>query len=502
MQNKNNEVITSLIKSCSSGFDCSKKYTSIILAAGHGKRIKSHTSKMLHKIWGKTTVERVLSACEKGLPDSNIIIVVGIKAEDVIKTLGKKDSVSYVYQKNQLGTGHAVQTALKLIDPDKYEGTIFIFPGDMGLIEHSTISYFKNEFENSRSDMMVLTGIYEGPIQENYYGRIVRAQNLDKKKKSAEKSAKNVLEIMEYKDILSMDDKKAHTIKFKNKVYRFSKKELMEIREFNSGVFAFDFQKLNGLIYSINDTNVQKEIYLTDLIYLFNKKGYKVHAVSPKNQTEILGFNNKSVLKEMNAAARKKAYERLKDLVMIDDPDDFFIHDEVIDQIEKMDSKGEPLDIQIGQGVHIGKGVKLNYNLTLMKNVFINGCVSFGKNVVVRENVQLTCFPNQVLEIGDDVEILSGDIIKGNTKIGSGTKIESGVRITGSDEFPTIIGNNVTIKGVTYIFGSEINDGLFIEHCVLVNKILSKPNDFKGGSFKVKYYLPEPEGIEAIRNKN
>ena len=64
--------------------------TAIILAAGHGKRIKSQTSKMLHKIWEKSTVQRVFEACKNGLPKSNSIIVTGIKAEDVIEVIGEQ----------------------------------------------------------------------------------------------------------------------------------------------------------------------------------------------------------------------------------------------------------------------------------------------------------------------------------------------------------------------------------------------------------------------------
>ncbi len=82
----------------------------------------------------------------------------------------------------------------------------------------------------------------------------------------------------------------------------------------------------------------------------------------------------------------------------------------------------------------------------------------------------LSCFPNQKLELQDNVEILWGDIIKGNISIGKNSRIESSVNITGSDEHPTIIGENVTIKGTSYVFGSIIDNDLFIEHSVLIKK--------------------------------
>ena len=146
----------------------------------------------------------------------------------------------------------------------------------------------------------------------------------------------------------------------------------------------------------------------------------------------------------------------------------------------------------------MGKGVKLNYNITLKKNVHVEGNVIFGKNVTVGENVHLSCFENQKFVIGENVEILWGDIIKGNIEIGTNSRIESSVNITGSDEYPTRIGKNVTIKGTSYVFGSVIDDDLFIEHSVLVKKKVDKLVRKDGEVQKIRFFLPMPEGIDAI----
>lgn len=492
--------IMELIAQYSSAFDYNKKETVIILAAGHGKRIKSHTSKMLHKIWEIPTVERVYDVCNKTLENTNIILVVGIKAEDVIKTVGKKNNLIYAYQEAQNGTGHAVQVALQNIDHAKYDGTTYIFPGDMGLINVDTFKMFKNEFIKSNSDMMVLTGIYQGQYENNYYGRIIRVGNKDSKGKSSGKDKENVIEIIEYKDIMNLDPKKVYKVKYNRKEYSFKKKELIENREFNSGVFAFRFKPLGEQIFNIQNNNIQNEIYLTDLISLFNKSGYKVSAVSPKEQYVLMGFNNKSVLKEMDTIARKLAYEKLKDIIVIDDPDDFFIDENVIEEIIEMDKLGVPLDIKIGKGVYIGNGVKLNSNLALMKNVHLHGNIIFGISVCIRENVQISCYYGQKVVVGNNVEIYNGDIIKGNVAIGENSVIESQVKITGSDEFPVRIGKHVTIKGVSYIFGSIIDDNFLIEHSVLKCKHALRPEGSKSEISKIKYYLPEPEGIETINS--
>jgi bifunctional UDP-N-acetylglucosamine pyrophosphorylase/glucosamine-1-phosphate N-acetyltransferase len=498
MSNTRKNIVENLITKYSSNFNYKNHETAIILAAGHGKRIKSQTSKMLHKIWEKPTVQRVFEACSNGLLKSNSIIVTGIKAEDVIEVIGVRKNNVFAFQEEQNGTGHAVQIALQKIDKKKFSGIVYILPGDMGLIDEQTMKMFRNSFIKSNSDMMVLTGMYDGDPDENSYGRIVRVKPTDDSGKSSGKDTGKVIEIIEHKDILNIDENKPLVRKFNGKNYSFSRKELINNNEFNSGVFAFKFEHLVKLINKIKSDNVQGEIYITDLIALFNNNKLSVSAVSAKNEHVIMGFNNKSVLKEMDAIARKLVYEQVKDIIAIADPDDFFIDDDVIKQIIKMDKKGNPLDIKIGKGVYVGKGVKLNYNLNLRKNVYIEGNVCFGQNITVGENVHLSCFPEQKLELKDNVEILWGDIIKGNISIGKNSRIESSVNITGSDEHPTVIGENVTIKGTSYVFGSIIDSDLFIEHSVLIKKKVDRLIRKDGEIQKIKFFLPMPEGIDAI----
>ncbi len=500
MENELTADIALTIKKLSSELNYDSNEVAIVLAAGHGKRIKSQKSKMLHKIWEVSTVERVYDACVKGVDKINVIIVVGIKATDVMNVIGRRQDTVFAYQENQNGTGHAVQVALEKIDDTLFDGIVYVLPGDMGLIDEETIQNFRQKFLDSETDMMVLTGIYDGDPLNNSYGRIIRVKANDSKGKSSGKNKGKVIQILEYKDILALDDKKPYKIKYKGREYSFTKNELVGNTEFNSGVYAFKYKILKELIGNLSADNVQKEIYITDLISLFNRHGYTVSASSPDKHHAVMGFNNKSVLKEMEAIARTQVYERLKDIIEIADPDDFFIHEAVVDDILELDRLGTPLDINIGKGVYIGKGVKLNYNLTFKSGCYVNGNVHFGQNVIVFQNVHLSCFPGQILKIGNNVQILWGDIIKGNIIIGDRSRIESSVNMTGSDEFPVRIGMSVLIKGTSYIFGSFIEDYVHIEHSVIIRKKV-KAVTLNDGSIKpVRFFLPPPEGIDAIED--
>jgi len=283
------------VKKYSFELDENIKELAIILAAGHGKRLKSNKSKMLHTILGVPTVERVLNACRKGVESINCIIVVGIKAEDVMNYLGKRERTVYAYQEEQNGTGHAVQVALQELDKMPDDAIVYILPGDMGLIDAETIKQFREEFLKSNADMIVLTGLYEGKPEDNYYGRIVRVK---------EKNG-NVIQIMEHKDILALPDDKPFTTIYKGKEQTYTKEELINNNEYNSGVFAFRYEKLAEMIGKLKSDNVQSEIYITDLIALFNENEYAVAAATPEKNYVVMGFNTQEVLMEMNEIARK-----------------------------------------------------------------------------------------------------------------------------------------------------------------------------------------------------
>src|SRR5674476_434239 len=214
-----NNGVYEFVENLSSSLNYKGNEIAIILAAGHGKRIKSHLSKMLHTIWDVPTVERVFNACRDGIKDVNLIVVVGIKAIDVMKVLGKRECTAYAYQEFQNGTGHALQIALKKINDNNFDGNIYVLPGDMGLINKETMSRFRKDFINSGSDMMVLTGIYEGNPSENHYGRIIRVKDKDENGISAGKDNGRVIEIMEYKDIKALPASQLYKVNFNGKVY-------------------------------------------------------------------------------------------------------------------------------------------------------------------------------------------------------------------------------------------------------------------------------------------
>jgi bifunctional UDP-N-acetylglucosamine pyrophosphorylase/glucosamine-1-phosphate N-acetyltransferase len=490
----------SQLKELSSTIDARHPSVAMILAAGHGKRIKSEKSKMLHNIWGVPTVTRVANAAREGLGTDNLILVVGIKALEVAQALGKANGRVFEYQSEQHGTGDAVRVGLLALPNSGYNGAVYVFPGDMGLLNREAVRDFRNDFEKNMCDMIVLTADYQGDPAANYYGRILRVPAQDVDGRPSGNDHGKVIEIREHRDILEMRPDKPYRVEYNHRVYSFTQEELLKLPEFNTGVYAFMAQPLIRYVKTLQTDNAQGELYVTDLISIFNKNGLTVRASRAKDSSTVLGFNNKSVLKEMEKIARDKAYDRLKDLIMIEDKDDFFIADEVIDEIIDMDKTRAPLDIEIGKGVHLGPSVKLNKGVVIKSRARLEGNIVLGEHVTIHENVSLSTYPHQTLRIGRNSEILQGDIVKGNLTIGENCRIESSVNMTGADEYPTRIGNNVLIKGTSYIFGTIIEDDVWVEHSVLKCKFVERTVRKDGTVQPVKWVLPLPEGLDSLHS--
>ncbi|MFQ5677171.1 MAG: NTP transferase domain-containing protein [bacterium] len=482
----------------SSTLDLTADCIAIVLAAGHGKRIKSETSKMLHEIWGTPTVVRVANAAQNGLQTQNQIIVVGIKATEVARSSGKKPNRQFVFQAEQNGTGHAVKVALDALANADYGGDIFIFPGDMGLLTSETVHEFKSQYKSTPCDMMILTGVFEGDAEDNYYGRVLRVPEVDSQGGTSGADRGKVIEIKEQKDILALDASRPYQVDFGGRTYSFSREELIEMREFNTGVYAFRADKLQQQINALSTDNVQGELYLTDLIRIFNQAGLTVQASAAEDNRTVLGFNVKSVLKEMESYARERVYERLKDIISIADGNDFFIADDVVEQIIALDGNHGSLDIYIGKGASIGKNVRLEKKVRIGNRASLCGPVFLAEGVAIQDNVRIAAAQNQQLKIGKNTKICQGNTITGMVEIGAGCLLEPGVAVVGTDTSPANIGNNVVIKGSSHILGSTIEDDILIEHSVLEGKYIKRIELPDGTVQAVRYVKPAPEGLDTI----
>lgn len=238
-----------------------KKDTSIIiLAAGKGIRMKSDLPKVAHLLAGKPLVERVVTTAEYFNPEK-IVVVVGYKKERVENCLSSFDNITFVEQKEQLGTGHAVYVTKEYFKD--FDGTLVIMPGDVPLLTRETLDDLIKVHEEKEAAATVLTVDLDDPTG---YGRIVRNDH------------DYVEKIVEHRD---------------------ASEEILKIHEINTGIFCFDTRELFSVLPNIGQDNSQNEMYLTDALEILKEEGKPIAAVKVHDPIEVAGINSKEQLQEL-----------------------------------------------------------------------------------------------------------------------------------------------------------------------------------------------------------
>jgi len=229
----------------------------IILAGGKGTRMQSNGPKVLVHAGGKPIILRLLKAVKTVC--SNPTIIVGYQGEEVIKATENK--YHYVWQKEQLGTGHAVARAKVELENKEFE-RIVILPGDHPLLSETALLKLIATHEEAGAVLTLTTGQVEnfsGDYSAFYnFGRIVR------------NGSGSVLRIVELKD--ASDEEK-------------------KITEVNLGYYCFKPDWLWQNIEKLQDNNKAKEYYLTDLVGLAREQGQKIQAQLIDNIVEGFGIN-------------------------------------------------------------------------------------------------------------------------------------------------------------------------------------------------------------------
>lgn len=389
---------------------------SIILAAGKGTRMKSDTPKVLHTIFDKTLVGYVIDAVNNtGLADENFVIV-GHQAERVEEYINKNyDNAKCVLQSPQLGTGHAVSMALPYLKD--FDGEVIILCGDTPLITSETIKEFVEYHRNNKSDLTVMSAIFENPTN---YGRIIRNQD------------DSLNSIVEEKD--ATPEQKA-------------------VKEINAGIYCINWAKIKPAFNELTSNNAQGEYYLTDIIKWGNEKNLSVNAYILKNNEEIFGINSKTHLAEATKMLNNKIVQKhLDNGVQIIDPATTWISpeteigaDTIIYPSCYINGKNK-----IGKHCKIGPFAHLRGDVVLEDYVKIGNFVEVKKTTIKSHTnaCHLTYLGDS--EIGSNVNIGAGTITANYnplTKVKSKTIIKDNVKI-GS--------NSVLVAPVTIEEGANV----------------------------------------------
>lgn len=429
----------------------------VILAAGKGTRMYSDLPKVLHPIAGKPMVKHVIDTA-KQLSAKQIHLIYG-HGGDLLQQRLSSEPVNWVLQAEQLGTGHAMQQAAPFFADDE---NILMLYGDAPLITPATLE--KLIAAKPENGIALLTVVLDNPTG---YGRIIRENG-------------SVVAIVEQKD---------------------ANPEQLKIQEINTGVMVASGASFKKWLSQLDNNNAQGEYYITDVIAMANRDGYKVEAVQASDLMEVEGANNRLQLAALERYYQKTQVEKLLLAgVTLIDPARFDLRgtvthgkDVVIDVNVILEG-----DIKLGNNVKIGAGAVLK-NVVLGDNVEIKP-YSVLEDSVIGESADVGPFarlrPGTELaakaHVGNFVEIKKSTIgvgskvghltYIGDSEIGANVNIGAGTitcNYDGANKFKTIIGDNVFVGSdtqlvapVTVANGATIGAGSTITKDVAADELV------------------------------
>ncbi len=269
----------------------------VLLAAGHGTRMKSKRQKILHQVGGKPMVLHLFEEAEK-VADVLPVLVVGPGAAGVQQLIG--DRAEYVEQPEQLGTGHAAKMAQPLLCNGAEQ--VLITYGDMPLLRAETMQRLAQLQAESGAALSLLSVMGE---TSSTFGRVIRDED------------GSVLEIVEVAEARKRPDPDSY----------------LNILELNAGVYCFDgawlWQHIDDL--PLRQARSGQEYYLTDMIELAVAQGLPVAAWVAQDADECLGAGTRAEMVAVEKAFRRRAnYYWLERGVTLVDPDSVYIDPDVI----------------------------------------------------------------------------------------------------------------------------------------------------------------------------
>lgn len=374
------------------------KVSLVILAAGKGTRLKVDTPKPLLDLGGKPLVEFVMDQC---VDLGELSVIVGHQHEEVQKKISEKfQNIEFILQKEQLGTGHAVQTFFQHSEQVKNSDYVVIVCADTPLIEKETIKTLISKVREGLDAACATTRV-ENPFG---YGRIIESSN------------SKGFHIVEEKDCND---------------------EQQRVSLINSGVYCFKTKYLAQEIAKLNNENNNNEFYLTDVF----KEQSNTLAVEFTNSDQFIGVNTQAQLSEVEELLVNKIKSDLMSKGVR------FINPATV-QVYTSD---------IGAGSVIFPNNYIDAYSTIGENVTIeSSCIIRNSIISSAAQIKASCYIDSSY-VGSSSKVGPMAQLRPGTKLGENVKIGNFVEIKKSE-----IANNTNVSHLSYVGDAQISEDVNI----------------------------------------
>lgn len=381
----------------------------IILAGGSGTRMASNQPKVLHLLGGKTLLDHVMDTI-KTLKPAKTFVVYGHMGDVVLEAMAhRSEKLTWIEQKERLGTGHAVQQVLPHLKNNQDQ--VLILCGDVPLISSDTLHHL---IDNTGKDQLGL--VTANVMNPTGLGRIIRDE------------FNQVQGIVEEKDATDIE---------------------RHITEINTGIYCATVAHLQKWLPKLSKNNAQKEYYLTEIVSLACDEPVPVTASRPKQVEETYGTNTRAELARLERIYQKwQAQKLMLAGVTLYDPARFDLRGEVI----------PAKDCVIDVNVILEGRVELAENCYIGPNCYLKD-IKLAPNTIIKANCVL-----EGAEIAADCVIGPFARIRPETKLAKGVHIGNFVEVKNS-----VIAVNSKANHLTYLgdadIGKAVNVGAGVITC-------------------------------------
>ncbi|VFP83002.1 bifunctional UDP-N-acetylglucosamine diphosphorylase/glucosamine-1-phosphate N-acetyltransferase GlmU [Candidatus Erwinia haradaeae] len=415
--------------------------SAVILAAGKGTRMYSSFPKVLHLLAGKPMIQYVIDTA-KEINTRNIHLVYG-HGGHLLKNTLKDEQLHWIFQSEQLGTGHAMQQSAPYFDDHE---DILLLYGDVPLISSDTL--YRLRHAKTNGGIALLTRHLEVPFG---YGRVIRKHG-------------EIVGIVEHTN---------------------ATQEQLAIHEIHTGILLASGGDLKRWLQIITSQEIQKEYYVTDIIALAYKQKRSIVAIHPLSDIEARGVNNPFELAQLE---RCYQIEQAKRLLLAGVTLQDFTRFDMRGQLEHGCDLIIDANVIIEGHVVIGHRVKIGKGCIIKDSVIADDSLIFPYSIIENSYLGPRCRvgpfahlrPSSTLEenskIGNFVEIKNSRIgagskaghlsYIGDSEIGSNVNIGAGTvtcNYDGVKKHQTIIGNDVFIGSGTHLIAPvRVSSGVTI----------------------------------------
>ena len=356
----------------------------VIMAAGKGTRMQSSMPKVLHRLGGRALLQHVIDTAQH-IQARRVVVITGHGAEHVESMLAAQSGLQSVRQMPQLGTGHAMQQAVPVLEDD---GVTLVLSGDVPLIQADTLLALLTLCDNSHLALLTL----QTPTPAGY-GRILRNPQ------------QQVSGIVEEKD--ASDEQK-------------------KISEIYSGIMAVPTRLLRAWLARLDNRNAQGEFYLTDVVGFAAADGCEVRAHCISQAWQVEGVNTPVQLATLERTFQLlQAQVLMRQGVRLADPARMDVRGELVCGADVEIDVNNVFEgrVSLGEGVHIGPNcviinAEIGAGTRVLGFTHINGedkGVRIGKGARIGPFVRLRpgADLSDEVHIGNFVEVKNSSLAKG-----------------------------------------------------------------------------------------